>query len=90
MFVFFFFSPIFHLHVMLMKLVDRRWSPPLLSPTPRFASIVVMSSTARKAFTDEQVDVLSEATGRLVVVDIPTIEKYGGGSARCMIAEIFT
>lgn len=77
-----------------MTLVDRDGHLPLLSPvhppTPRFASIVVMSSTARKAFTDEQVDVLSEATGRLVVVDIPTIEKYGGGSARCMIAEIFT
>jgi hypothetical protein len=29
-----------------------------------------------------------ERYGKIVAVPIPTIEKYGGGSVRCMLAEI--
>jgi len=49
--------------------------------------LVVMSEQARAAFTPEQRRVLAE-TGELVWADIATIERVGGGSARCMIAEI--
>jgi hypothetical protein len=27
--------------------------------------------------------------GRLIAADVPTIEQQGGGSVRCMIAEVF-
>jgi len=30
-----------------------------------------------------------EGRGRIVTAPIPTIERYGGGSVRCMIAEVF-
>jgi hypothetical protein len=51
-------------------------------------SLIVMSENAYKAFTPEQIRTL-EKYGRIVAVNIDTIEKIGGGSARCMIAEIF-
>ena len=49
---------------------------------------IIMSQTAHDAFTPEQRQVLS-SYGDLLVVHIDTIEKLGGGSARCMLAEIF-
>lgn len=49
---------------------------------------IVMSQTAFNAFTPEQRQTLS-AYGAPIVVHIDTIEKLGGGSARCMLAEIF-
>lgn len=49
---------------------------------------IVMSHTAYTAFTAQQVDRLSHY-GQIVHVDIGTIEKVGGGSARCMLAEIY-
>lgn len=48
---------------------------------------IVMSKTAHDAFTDEQLYNI-EQCGDIVVIDIPTIERVGGGSARCMMAEI--
>jgi len=50
--------------------------------------IIVMSRKAYNGFTNKQKKKLEEY-GKLVAVDIPTIETIGGGSARCMIAEIF-
>ncbi|MCA5006587.1 citrulline utilization hydrolase CtlX [Sphingobacterium bovistauri] len=50
--------------------------------------IIVMSEQAHKAFSDEQIDQL-ENFGRIVQIPLYTIEKYGGGSMRCMIAEVF-
>ncbi|MBI5127337.1 amidinotransferase [Candidatus Roizmanbacteria bacterium] len=52
------------------------------------SSIIVMSRTVFEALTSGQKTSL-EKYGKLVVVDIPTIEAVGGGSARCMLAEIF-
>lgn len=49
---------------------------------------IVMSQTAFNAFTLEQRQTLS-TYGTPVIVHIDTIEKLGGGSARCMLAEIF-
>ena len=51
-------------------------------------TILVMSETAFKALASEQVAKLESHT-QLLHAAIDTIEKYGGGSARCMMAEIF-
>ncbi len=51
-------------------------------------SLIVMSENARKAFTPEQITIL-EKYGKIIAINIDTIEKIGGGSARCMMAEIF-
>jgi hypothetical protein len=51
-------------------------------------SILVMSESAHKGFTDAQRQALSKY-GKLVALPINTIEYVGGGSARCMIAEVF-
>jgi hypothetical protein len=50
--------------------------------------ITVLSQTAFGALTPEQKNRMS-AFGELVPVPIPTIEFVGGGSIRCMMAEIF-
>ena len=48
--------------------------------------LIVMSETARGIFTSAQLAQL-EKYGEVVAVAIPTIEKHGGGSARCMMLE---
>lgn len=50
--------------------------------------IIAMSSTAHAALTDTQKQAL-EAHATLLPIPIPTIEQIGGGSLRCMIAELF-
>lgn len=50
-------------------------------------TLIMMSHTAFEAFTIEQKTVL-EKYGKLVYADIHTIEHIGGGSARCMMAEV--
>jgi hypothetical protein len=49
---------------------------------------IVMSQTAAQSFTAAQRETLANF-GELVIVNIDTIEKLGGGSSRCMLAEIF-
>lgn len=49
--------------------------------------VIALSSVARRAFRPDQVRLL-ESFGELVDADIPTIETVGGGSVRCMIADI--
>ena len=51
-------------------------------------TLIVMSKNAYDAFNDVQKQTLSKY-GRLVYADINTIETIGGGSARCMMAEVF-
>jgi len=51
-------------------------------------SLIVLSASAMWNFEDRQVEVLQKY-GRLMEVGINTIETVGGGSARCMMAEIF-
>lgn len=51
-------------------------------------SILVMSSTAYNILTEKQKNII-EKYSVILPVDVKTIEKYGGGSARCMIAELF-
>ncbi len=49
---------------------------------------LLMSDTARKSLTEEQERMIEDRLN-LLSFPIPTIEKYGGGSVRCMLAEIF-
>lgn len=49
---------------------------------------VVMSETAKDAFTAEQLGRLEKYVKPLVM-SIPTIEEVGGGGVRCMLAEVF-
>lgn len=50
--------------------------------------LLVMSKSAFDALSQEQINSLKEKTD-LISIPIPTIEHYGGGSVRCMMAEIF-
>lgn len=48
----------------------------------------VMSESAYQGFTAEQRQQLQQS-GELLITPIPTIEAVGGGSCRCMLAEVF-
>lgn len=50
-------------------------------------NILLMSSRAHDAFTDDQRRKLS-AYARIIHCALDTFETYGGGSARCMVAEM--
>lgn len=49
---------------------------------------LVMSQTAYNSLTREQIETI-EKYNKIISVDINTIETLGGGSARCMMAEVF-
>lgn len=49
---------------------------------------LVISKSGYDSLTEQQIQKLS-AYNELIVVPVPTIEKLGGGSVRCMIAEVF-
>lgn len=51
-------------------------------------SVVAMSERARGALTAAQQETLESSAGPIVAAPIPTIEKLGGGSVRCMLAEV--
>ena len=50
---------------------------------------LILSTTAFKALNQDQIDILLKNYKEIIHSDIPTIEKYGGGSARCMLTELF-
>jgi len=49
---------------------------------------LVLSKSAYDSLSENQIHQLS-VYNELIVVEIPTIEKLGGGGARCMMAEVF-
>lgn len=51
-------------------------------------TFLVMSETSFNSLTDEQIAQIENHTS-ILHVSIPTIETIGGGSARCMLAEIY-
>ena len=51
--------------------------------------LLVMSTAAFNAYTELQKEKIEKHFKKIVHTDISTIEKYGGGSARCMLAELF-
>jgi len=51
-------------------------------------SIIIMSQNAYESLDDAQIKKISKYS-EIISSSVDTIEKYGGGSVRCMIAEIF-
>lgn len=49
---------------------------------------LLMSKTAYEMFSREKIEKIEEYLD-ILSVDVSTIENYGGGSVRCMVAEIF-
>ncbi len=52
-------------------------------------SVLVMSEAARRALSALAFARLSACTDQVLAVPVPTIERLGGGSVRCMLAEVF-
>lgn len=50
---------------------------------------LIMSETAYKSLDISQIDKIL-SFNKIISPAIPTIEKYGGGSVRCMMAEVFS
>lgn len=50
--------------------------------------LFILSETARRALNEAQIAALSK-DARLLPLQIDVIEKYGGGSVRCMMCEVF-
>jgi len=50
---------------------------------------LIMSSSAFKGYDSSQLNVLNEHFIKIIHTDLRTIEQYGGGSARCMIMELY-
>jgi hypothetical protein len=61
----------------MMEVVNRKGEP-----------VVLLSQTAFNSLLPGQIDAISRHAD-LLPLSIPTIEKYGGGSVRCMVAGIF-
>ncbi|QIL77598.1 citrulline utilization hydrolase CtlX [Hymenobacter sp. HDW8] len=59
-----------------------------LQPAAAGPELLIMSQSAHDALTNDQRQILSRYC-KLVPLPIPTIETIGGGSARCMLAEVF-
>ncbi len=51
-------------------------------------TLVALSASAAAVLDDQQRETLERFGGPLVIAPIPTIERYGGGSVRCMLAEV--
>ena len=51
--------------------------------------LLALSTSAFNAYTELQKEKIEKHFKKIVHTDISTIEKYGGGSARCMLAELF-
>ena len=51
--------------------------------------VLVMSDSARRALGPGDFARLSGCTDTVLAVPVPTIERLGGGSVRCMLAEVF-
>ncbi len=50
---------------------------------------LIMSERAYKGLHQEQIAIILDHFKDIIFSDLQTIEKYGGGSARCMLAELF-
>lgn len=65
----------------------RNFACNLIELKGRGGPVIALSSAARRTYRPEQLRVL-ERFGELVEADIPTIEAVGGGSLRCMVADV--
>jgi hypothetical protein len=55
----------------------------------RGVPIMAMSTQAYNGFTDEQRKVILQNCATIVHSPIDTLERIGGGSVRCTLAELF-
>jgi hypothetical protein len=53
------------------------------------AGVLALSQTAAEAFGRAGLGRLQRSVDRIVTAPIPTVETLGGGSVRCMLAEVF-
>jgi len=53
------------------------------------SSVLAMSERAWRAFGPAQAELLRGCVDAVVTPSVPTIEQRGGGSVRCMLAEVF-
>lgn len=51
--------------------------------------MLTMSKSAFESLDRDQLKIVRSHYNKVIVPDIPTLEKYGGGSARCMLMELF-
>lgn len=50
--------------------------------------MLALSETAMNALTDDQIKICHDHFSKLIYSPLTTLERYGGGSARCMLAEL--
>lgn len=50
---------------------------------------LIMSSNAQRSLTTQQIDQIHATGNQIIAVPLNIIEQIGGGSARCMLAELF-
>jgi hypothetical protein len=50
---------------------------------------IIMSTKALSSLSDSQKNTLEKYFKKIIHTDLESIEKYGGGSARCMLSELF-
>lgn len=67
----------------------RRFAGNLLELQTEQGLCVALSQNAFESLQPLQLEQLQRLAGPLVVAPIPTIERLGGGSVRCMLAEVF-
>jgi hypothetical protein len=53
------------------------------------SQVLVMSEAARRGLRPDSFARLSSCSDSVLAVPVPTIERLGGGSVRCMLAEVF-
>jgi len=53
------------------------------------SGVIVLSATARAGLAPERYARLAACSDIVLPVPVPTIERLGGGSVRCMLAEVF-
>ena len=51
--------------------------------------VVAISERGLRSLTQDQREALATCVDEIVAVSVPTIEEAGGGSVRCMLAEVF-
>ncbi len=64
-----------------------RFAANLLALAGADGPLIALSNAGRAALTADQASRLADH-GRLVSVAVPTVERLGGGSVRCMLAEV--
>ena len=52
-------------------------------------AVLSMSDRALRSFDERSLETIRHCVERIVAVPVPTIEDLGGGSVRCMLAEVF-